>query len=80
MFILFQILTAVSFLSILYVPESEQKIAMSFDCGEGTSFLKHCPQSKGSKCGTDQINITTINGIMHCEVNENHYVIFIFSY
>ncbi|XP_072930652.1 uncharacterized protein Sugb [Epargyreus clarus] len=44
-FIVFQIVTIVSFLAIYFIPESSSKLTVELDCGDGATMLKSCFQT-----------------------------------
>uniref|UniRef100_A0A8D8D255 Major facilitator superfamily domain-containing protein 6 n=2 Tax=Culex pipiens TaxID=7175 RepID=A0A8D8D255_CULPI len=71
LFLLFQILSAVPFFLIMFIPAIPQESTVSFHCHGGTSNLRYCPQNGTTldSCLTDRIvNVETNNATIRCEL------------
>ncbi|XP_055619237.1 major facilitator superfamily domain-containing protein 6-A isoform X2 [Toxorhynchites rutilus septentrionalis] len=72
LFLLFQILSAVPFFLIMFIPAIPQESTVSFHCHEGASDLRYCP-STGTyldKCLTDSIvTDQTSNATLRCKLD-----------
>ncbi|XP_053683703.1 major facilitator superfamily domain-containing protein 6 [Sabethes cyaneus] len=74
LFLIFQILSAIPFFLIMFIPAIPQESTVSFHCHEGASDLRYCPPSGSylDKCLTDRIvedqnSNATLNCQMECQ-------------
>ncbi|XP_026500477.1 uncharacterized protein LOC113403984 [Vanessa tameamea] len=58
LFILFQVVTIVSFSAIYFIPENASKASVDLDCGNGASTLRSCYQDASL---IDQCKVTTLS-------------------
>ncbi|OWR42756.1 hypothetical protein KGM_206793 [Danaus plexippus plexippus] len=56
-FILFQVVTIVSFLAIYFIPETGMKTSVELDCGNGVTFLRSCYESNSQ---VDMCKVTVL--------------------
>lgn len=73
LFLLFQILSAVPFFLIMFIPAIPQESTVSFHCHEGASDLRYCPRNGTSldSCLTDGIvnDATSNSTILSCQMD-----------
>lgn len=72
LFLLFQILTAVPFFLIMFIPAIPQESTVSFHCHAGASNLRYCPKNGTylDPCLTDRIvNNEVSNDTMRCQMD-----------
>lgn len=50
LFLLFQILTAIAFFGINFIPQVEHNASLEFHCNDGLSDLKYCPNTTIDEC------------------------------
>ncbi|KAJ2954534.1 hypothetical protein O0L34_g2818 [Tuta absoluta] len=68
-FLLFQVVTLLSFLAIYFVPENRQNVSAQLDCDNGVCEIKSCFASQSE---IDQCKLTTIgntNETVSCDMN-----------
>ncbi|XP_055609461.1 major facilitator superfamily domain-containing protein 6 [Uranotaenia lowii] len=72
LFLLFQILTALPFFLIMFIPAIPQESTVSFHCHEGASDLRYCPPNGTTldSCLTDRIvDENSSNVTIHCRMD-----------
>ncbi|XP_058461144.1 major facilitator superfamily domain-containing protein 6-A [Malaya genurostris] len=71
LFLIFQILTAIPFFLIMFIPAIPQESTVSFHCHEGASDLRYCPPtgSQLDNCLTDRIvGDQSANDTLRCQL------------
>lgn len=73
LFLLFQILTAVAFFGINFIPQLEHNASVEFHCSKGTSDLRYCPSSAVDKCLLNELlqeHPDNATNLFNCDVGE----------
>uniref|UniRef100_A0A182PSF4 Major facilitator superfamily associated domain-containing protein n=1 Tax=Anopheles epiroticus TaxID=199890 RepID=A0A182PSF4_9DIPT len=70
LFLIFQILTAVPFFLIMFIPAIPQDSTVTFHCHDGASDLKYCPDNGTSidTCLVESITTNESNDTMLCDM------------
>ncbi|XP_049545375.1 major facilitator superfamily domain-containing protein 6 isoform X1 [Anopheles darlingi] len=68
LFLIFQILTAIPFFLIMFIPAIPQETTVSFHCHEGVSDFRYCPDNGTTidKCLVEEITQNEANNTMNC--------------
>uniref|UniRef100_A0A182YLB2 Major facilitator superfamily associated domain-containing protein n=1 Tax=Anopheles stephensi TaxID=30069 RepID=A0A182YLB2_ANOST len=70
LFLIFQILTAVPFFMIMFIPAIPQDSTVTFHCHNGAADLKYCPENGTSidSCLVESITTNETNGTLLCDM------------
>uniref|UniRef100_A0A8W7K8L3 Major facilitator superfamily associated domain-containing protein n=1 Tax=Anopheles albimanus TaxID=7167 RepID=A0A8W7K8L3_ANOAL len=68
LFLIFQILTAIPFFLIMFIPAIPQETTVTFHCHEGVSNFRYCPDNGTTidKCLVEEITQNEGNSTMNC--------------
>lgn len=71
LFMLFQLLTVVSFFCILFIPAIPQHSTVTFNCNDGAADLKYCKDEilKADVCLADIIEGSDANSTLRCKLD-----------
>lgn len=50
LFLLFQVLTAVAFFGVNFIPQLKHSASVEFHCSKGVSDFRYCPSSTVDEC------------------------------
>ncbi|XP_038216332.1 major facilitator superfamily domain-containing protein 6 [Zerene cesonia] len=67
-FLLFQIVTLISFSAIYFIPENASKLTAELDCGDGATMLKSCYKTAEEIDSCKIISLGNQNGTAECRM------------